>query len=169
MASSDGPDGQGEVETCSPPAEPLPSLRLSPRSLSRLNSYLDVLLILVPIGLVSGALGWPAKAVFPLNFLAVIPLSPKITFAIRQLSARLGEVGAELCRVITSHPVGIIVSVLQPRKLLSTNMLIGGHYYRQPGEDRHCSGKPHREHYVLLASCMTPHPIHIRWSLSSSP
>jgi Ca2+:H+ antiporter len=73
------------------------------------SSYMNVLLIFVPIGIVAGALGWPDVAVFFLNCLAIIPLAPLIAFSTRQLSASVGLVFGGLLNATLSNAVEMIV------------------------------------------------------------
>jgi hypothetical protein len=91
--------------------------------LSRWNSYregwtilsrghVNVLLVFVPAGIVSGALGLPAEVVFWLNFLAVVPLALLITMAVLRLSAEAGPVRGGLLRAILGNTVEMIVSTL---------------------------------------------------------
>ena len=44
-------------------------------------SYLNLLLIFVPLGVAGGYLGWDKTMVFGLNFLAIVPLAKLLGFA----------------------------------------------------------------------------------------
>jgi Ca2+:H+ antiporter len=77
--------------------------------ISLFSSYDSVLLVFVPIGIAAGTLGWPAAAVFVLNFLAIIPLAPLITFSIDSLSPLLGYIVGELLRPTSGNAVETIV------------------------------------------------------------
>jgi Ca2+:H+ antiporter len=94
------------------PAEHMP-WPLSSR-MSRMLLYGDknVLLVFVPIGIAAGALGWPAKTVFILNCLAVIPLAPIITFSIDELSPIVGHRFDELLKPTSGNAVEMIVRCL---------------------------------------------------------
>ena len=123
MAGTHGPDRQPKVEPQYTFLKPSKSNLLSSRTfavrlpMGRLSSYWNLLLVFIPVGLVSRALGWPAAAVFTLNGLAIIPLSPIINFVVQQLSARAGNVSGELCRFILGHLVEMIVSALWSKRI----------------------------------------------------
>ena len=76
------------------------------------SGYTNVLLVFVPIGIAAGTVGWPAQAVFILNFLALIPLAPLITFSIDKLSPSVGHVFGELMKPTSSSAVEMIVRYL---------------------------------------------------------
>jgi Ca2+:H+ antiporter len=91
------------------------SWRLSRRIRRPLFSgYDNVLLVFVPIGIAAGTFGWPAEAVFVLNFLAIIPLAPLITFSIDGLSPALGRTFGELLRPTSGNAAEMIVRCLFP-------------------------------------------------------
>jgi Ca2+:H+ antiporter len=78
------------------------------------GSYINVLLVFVPIGIAAGTFSWPAEAVFVLNFLAIIPLAPVITFSIDRLSPSVGHAFGELIKPTSSNAVEMIVRCLYP-------------------------------------------------------
>jgi Ca2+:H+ antiporter len=49
------------------------------------SSNINVLLVFVPLGIVAGVRSWNPTTVFMLNFLAIIPLSVLLPFAIDEL------------------------------------------------------------------------------------
>jgi Ca2+:H+ antiporter len=73
------------------------------------SSYMNVLLVFFPIGLVAGALGWADLTVFCLNFLAIIPLASLIAFSTRELSGSVGVVLGRLLKATLSNIFEIIV------------------------------------------------------------
>jgi hypothetical protein len=76
------------------------------------SGYTNVLLVFVPIGIAAGTFGWPAEAVFVLNFLAIIPLAPLITFSIDKLSPNVGHAFGGLMKPTSGNMVEMIVSCL---------------------------------------------------------
>jgi Ca2+:H+ antiporter len=75
-----------------------------------LSSYVNFLLLFVPVGIVAGALGWPSTWVFSLNFLAIIPLAAVLSFATEEISVRLGETLGGLLNATFGNAVELIVS-----------------------------------------------------------
>jgi Ca2+:H+ antiporter len=73
------------------------------------SSYVNILLVFVPIGIAAGALGYDKVAVFSLNFLAIIPLAPLIAFSTRELSASAGHVLGGLLKETLGNAVETIV------------------------------------------------------------
>ena len=109
MSGADGPDGPAEQSRSPQRSQSYPYHEIRQ---AILHSYINVLWVFVPIGIVSGALRWHPVAVFFLNFLAIIPLSPSIIVSIRALSAGLGHVLGGLLYAILSNAVEMIVRYL---------------------------------------------------------
>ncbi|KAM4066430.1 sodium/calcium exchanger protein [Hirsutella rhossiliensis] len=76
-----------------------------------LCSGTNVLLVCVPLGLMAGRWGWPAAAVFVLNFLAMLPLASILTFATEQLAGVVGSVAGGLINATFGNAVEMIVGV----------------------------------------------------------
>ena len=74
------------------------------------SSPVNVLLVFVPLGIVSGATGWSPTAVFLLNFFAIIPLASLLSFATEQVSIRLGQTLGGLLNATFGNAVELIVS-----------------------------------------------------------
>ena len=55
------------------------------------NSWINVLLIFVPIGIAAKYAGLAPVAIFVLNFIAIIPLAAMLSFATEELALRVGE------------------------------------------------------------------------------
>ena len=55
------------------------------------SNYVNVLLVFVPLGIISGALGWNPTTTFILNFLAIIPLASLLSFATEEVAVPLGQ------------------------------------------------------------------------------
>ena len=73
------------------------------------SNYVNVLLVFVPLGVVSGELHWGAVSVFTLNFLAIIPLASLLSFATEELSAEMGQTIGGLCNASFGNAVELIV------------------------------------------------------------
>lgn len=77
-----------------------------------LSSYVNFLLVMVPIGIIAGHLEWSATAVFTINFLAIIPLAAVLSFATEELSVKLGETLGGLMNATFGNAVELIVSIV---------------------------------------------------------
>ncbi|KAH7175577.1 Sodium/calcium exchanger protein-domain-containing protein [Dactylonectria macrodidyma] len=77
-----------------------------------LSNYVNFLLIMVPIGIVAGKLGWSPTAVFTLNFFAIIPLAAVLSFATEEISIKLGETLGGLLNATFGNAVELIVSIV---------------------------------------------------------
>jgi Ca2+:H+ antiporter len=76
------------------------------------SNYVNVLLVFVPLGIVSGILGWAPTTVFILNFLAIIPLAALLSFATEEVSAELGQTIGGLMNASFGNAVELIVAVM---------------------------------------------------------
>ncbi|KAL2015451.1 hypothetical protein VTK56DRAFT_5413 [Thermocarpiscus australiensis] len=77
-----------------------------------LSSWINLLLIFVPLGVVAGKLEWSAPWVFSLNFLAIIPLAAVLSFATEEIATRLGETLGGLVNATFGNAVELIVSIV---------------------------------------------------------
>ncbi|KAG6014557.1 hypothetical protein E4U54_005113 [Claviceps lovelessii] len=77
-----------------------------------LSNYVNVLLVMVPIGIAAGALGWGSTAVFTINFFAIIPLAAVLSFATEEISIKLGETMGGLLNATFGNAVELIVSIV---------------------------------------------------------
>ncbi|KAJ4234268.1 Vacuolar calcium ion transporter [Fusarium solani] len=77
-----------------------------------LSSYVNFLLVMVPIGIVAGKLGWNSTAVFTINFFAIIPLAAVLSFATEEISLKLGETMGGLLNATFGNAVELIVSIV---------------------------------------------------------
>lgn len=73
------------------------------------SSYMNFLLVFLPIGIVAGALGWADLTVFVLNFLAIVPLASLIAFSTRELSGSVGTFLGRLLKATLSNIFEVIV------------------------------------------------------------
>ncbi|RTE69121.1 hypothetical protein BHE90_016500 [Fusarium euwallaceae] len=77
-----------------------------------LSSYINFLLVMVPVGIVAGEQGWNPIAVFAINFFAIIPLAAVMSFAAEEISLKLGETMGGLLNATFGNAVGLIVSII---------------------------------------------------------
>ncbi|RPB11884.1 calcium/proton exchanger [Morchella conica CCBAS932] len=77
-----------------------------------LSNYVNILLVFVPLGVLSGFLGWSPTATFILNFLAIIPLASLLSFATEELALVVGETLGGLLNATFGNAVELIVSVV---------------------------------------------------------
>jgi hypothetical protein len=106
-----------------------PLRSLTPRIYKQARSALlihnaNLLLILLPIGLVGGHLGWNPVAVLIINIVAIIPLSAFVSSSSDKLSVHLGELVGGLINATFGNTVELIVSyccvlLFVPRLIMS--------------------------------------------------
>ncbi|CAN6648260.1 vacuolar calcium ion transporter [Trichomonascus vanleenenianus] len=77
-----------------------------------LSSYVNALLVFVPIGIVSGVLEWSAAVTFTTNFLAIIPLAALLSFATEEISEKVGQTVGGLLNATFGNAVELIVSIV---------------------------------------------------------
>ena len=75
-----------------------------------LYSPSNLLLPLVPLGIVAAESGWNPTLVFLLNFLAMFPLASILTFSTEQLAAKVGSILGGLINATFGNAVEMIVS-----------------------------------------------------------
>jgi len=73
------------------------------------TNYVNVLLVFVPIGIVSGMLEWNPVAQFILNFIAIVPLASLLAFATEELAVPLGQTLGGLLNATFGNAVELIV------------------------------------------------------------
>ncbi|KAI8093407.1 calcium/proton exchanger, partial [Halteromyces radiatus] len=83
------------------------------------GSYLNVLLIFIPFGIVSKFF-WGSTATFVLNFIAIIPLAKLLGDVTEDIALRTGEVVGGLLNATFGNAVELIVSVIA----LSQNLVV---------------------------------------------
>ena len=91
-------------------------------------SWINVLLVFVPLGIVAEHLHWPAIWIFSLNFLAIIPLAKILGDATEQVSFRLGQTLGGLLNATFGNAVELIVGIvalLQGQLRIVQTSLIG--------------------------------------------
>lgn len=73
------------------------------------QDYVNFLLVMVPVGIVAGAMNWNSTAVFTINFFAIIPLAAVLSFATEEISIKLGETMGGLLNATFGNAVELIV------------------------------------------------------------
>jgi Ca2+:H+ antiporter len=76
------------------------------------GSWVNVLLICVPIGIALQNVGANGIAVFVVNFLAIIPLAGILSYATEEIAMRVGETIGGLLNASFGNAVELIVSIL---------------------------------------------------------
>lgn len=76
------------------------------------SSWLNVLLLFVPLGFAAEFLQWPAIWRFSLNFLAIVPLAKLLGDATEQASLKLGQTLGGLLNATFGNAVELIVGVV---------------------------------------------------------
>jgi Ca2+:H+ antiporter len=74
------------------------------------SNHIYTLLIFIPFGIVSGAIGINPTVVFILNMLAIIPLAMLLSFATEELSENAGQTIGALLNATFGNAVEMIVS-----------------------------------------------------------
>jgi len=91
------------------------------------GSWLNVLLVFVPLSFISHNLGWDAALRFSFSFIAIIPLAKLLGVATEQLSLKLGQTLSGLLNASFGNAVEIIVGIaalLQGQlRIVQTSML----------------------------------------------
>ncbi|KAI3561779.1 Sodium/calcium exchanger protein-domain-containing protein [Fusarium oxysporum f. sp. albedinis] len=77
-----------------------------------LSNYVNFLLVMVPLGIIAGKMGWGSTAVFTLNFFAIIPLAAILSFATEEISMTLGDTLGGLLNASFGNAVELIVSIV---------------------------------------------------------
>ncbi|KAJ1890044.1 hypothetical protein LPJ66_007702, partial [Kickxella alabastrina] len=77
-----------------------------------LASWLNVLIIFVPLGYIAHYLQWPVIVVFVLNFFAIIPLSALMGFTTEEVSIRFGPTWGGVMNATFGNTVELIIAVI---------------------------------------------------------
>ncbi|GBF93992.1 calcium proton exchanger [Raphidocelis subcapitata] len=84
------------------------------------SSYLNVLLLCIPLGFAAWALDWGAVPVFMLNFLSLVPLALLLGSVTEDLALRFGDVVGGLLNATFGNVVEVILSLEALNKGLYT-------------------------------------------------
>lgn len=76
------------------------------------NSWINVLLVCVPIGIAVNFADVPKVAVFVINFIAIIPLAAMLSYATEEIALRTGETIGGLLNATFGNAVELIVSII---------------------------------------------------------
>lgn len=76
------------------------------------SSYVNILLIFVPLGILAYHLNWGSTAVFLLNFLAIIPLAALLGYATEEIAVHVGETVGGLLNATFGNAVELIVAIV---------------------------------------------------------
>ena len=74
-------------------------------------SWINVLLVFLPLGILWGAMEWNSSTVFIFNFLAIIPLAKLLGFATEQISHSSGQTIGGLLNATFGNAVELILSI----------------------------------------------------------
>jgi Ca2+:H+ antiporter len=93
-----------------------------------LNSWINILLIMSPVGIAVYYAHVNPIAVFVINFIAIIPLAAMLSYATEEIALRVGEVLGGLLNASFGNAVELIVSIIaltQGQILIVQTSLIG--------------------------------------------
>lgn len=76
------------------------------------NSYVNVLLVFVPVGIVAVYFEAGAKTVFVTNFLAIIPLAALLAFVTEELAGKVGQTLGGLLNATFGNAVELIIAIV---------------------------------------------------------
>ena len=76
------------------------------------HSWLNILLVFVPIGIAVEAVGLSAGIIFGMNAIAIIPLAGLLAFATESVAARLGDTLGALLNVSFGNAVELIIFII---------------------------------------------------------
>lgn len=77
-----------------------------------LGSWINILLIFVPLGIVSEIVHFPALATFLLNFFAIIPLAKLLGTATEEIAAKTSQTLGGLLNATFGNAVELIISII---------------------------------------------------------
>ncbi|KAF5232171.1 hypothetical protein FANTH_13085 [Fusarium anthophilum] len=87
------------------------------------SNYVNFLLVMVPLGIIAGKMGWGSTAVFTLNFFAIIPLAAILSFATEEVSMKLGDTLGGLLNATFGNAVSIAALKRNEIALVQASML----------------------------------------------
>lgn len=92
--------------------------------------HLNILLVVVPFGLLSGALRWHPIIIFTFNFLAVIPLESLSSYGLESLALRLRPIPSGLLTSVLGSATEIIVKTALLLSIFIRSDLLSDKYCR---------------------------------------
>jgi len=72
-------------------------------------TYLNIFLVLVPVAVAGGGVGWSPTAVFVLNFLAILPLAAILEYLAGVMVLPFGRVTRRLLNVVSRSIIHLTV------------------------------------------------------------
>lgn len=79
-----------------------------------LSSYINILLVLVPVGIAAKAAGLKPGIVFAINAIAIIPLAGMLSHATESVAKRMGDTVGALMNVTFGNAVELIILYANP-------------------------------------------------------
>ena len=76
------------------------------------HSWINVLLVFVPIGIVVEAIGLNPSLVFAMNAVAIVPLAGLLSFATESVASRMGDTLGALLNVSFGNAVELIIFII---------------------------------------------------------
>ena len=76
------------------------------------HSWINVLLVFVPIGIVVEAIGLNPTLVFAMNAVAIVPLAGLLSFATESVASRMGDTLGALLNVSFGNAVELIIFII---------------------------------------------------------
>ncbi|KAI5196625.1 hypothetical protein E4T38_08419 [Aureobasidium subglaciale] len=111
-----GEDGTNDVPAPKPPIltrAKAGSIRFGYHTYDALtHSWMNLLLVFVPAGIIAKALGVNASVVFALNAVAIIPLAGMLSYATEVVASRLGDTLGALMNVSFGNAVELIIFII---------------------------------------------------------
>ncbi|ORE09510.1 calcium/proton exchanger [Rhizopus microsporus var. microsporus] len=140
-----------------------------------LSSYVNLLLVFVPIGIASHFV-WSPTITFIMNFLAIVPLAKLLGFATEDIALRTGEVIGGLLNATFGNAVELIISIISLTQnlvvvvqasmlgsILSNLLLVlgmcfwgGGYYYKEQHFNKTVAQTSASLLFISVASLLIP-------------
>ncbi|CAG8530903.1 10697_t:CDS:2 [Ambispora gerdemannii] len=79
-------------------------------------SWINILLVFVPLGIISHHLHWGETLTFSLNFLAIIPLAKILGLATEEIALRVGQTIGSLLNATFGNAIELIISIFAIRQ-----------------------------------------------------
>ncbi|CAI2162994.1 12802_t:CDS:2 [Funneliformis geosporum] len=105
-------DNDNAGRSSSPVLYPPPPTIYNSLKIILTSSYINWLLIFLPLGFLANALNWSDTWIFTLNFFAIIPLAKLLAFATEDVSLRIGQTLGGLLNATFGNAVELIVSII---------------------------------------------------------
>ncbi|KAF8242249.1 hypothetical protein K440DRAFT_656618 [Wilcoxina mikolae CBS 423.85] len=77
-----------------------------------MNNYLNALFVFLPLGIISGAVGWDPNAVFALNSLALVPLPGLLSFAAGEILVYINNTVEGLLNMVLGNVILLIIGII---------------------------------------------------------